>query len=257
MSKIAEIIDEETVYVYDKSQFDAYAIRNCGQVFRDFDCVIEETNDKIVIKGDSEKLWEFFDLDTDYNEIKRELSKFDLIKAAVLAGGGIRILRQPFVPCVVSFIISANNNIKRFSKTIEKIGELSVKNLLRFSEEDFRRVGCGYRSAYLVKAVRQLAEVSSEEISKLDNECLYKELRKICGVGDKICRCVLLFCFHRLDVVPVDTWLEKVYRKVFNDEIEKSRVRMAEKLQQRWGKYAGVAQQYVFYYMQNLRGELK
>ncbi|MCL2228254.1 MAG: hypothetical protein FWC00_00320 [Firmicutes bacterium] len=239
---IAKITDDKTIVVYDKSQFDWYAIRNSGQIFVDPPCVVTEESNKIVIKAtgkkDSRWLFDFFDLGTDYNAIKKDLAGFGLLCDAMKFGFGIRILKQPFVSCAISFIISANNNIKRFAKTIEQI---DFDDLEKYTVEDFARMGCGYRAPYLYNAVRQLKSMSFEELKTFDNARLRKTLMSISGVGPKVADCIMLFAFHRLDVAPVDTWI--------------ARANLPQTIMGH--RYAGVAQQYVFYYLQHLKKSLK
>lgn len=236
---IAEIIDNCTIYIYDKTQFNWYQIRNSGQIFRDPLCEITEEPNKIIIKAtgnrDSKWLWNFFDLDTDYNKIKSELAKFPSLTEPINHGAGIRILRQPLTETIISFIISANNNIKRFTKTI---AQLDFDNLGKYSESDFSAMGCGYRAPYLVKAIKQLAEIDEKELSKLPNTDLQKQLQKISGVGPKVASCIMLFAdpFHRLDVAPVDTWIARALPHLPQNH-----------------KYSGIAQQYLFYYLQHLK----
>lgn len=247
---LAKIIDDRTIHVFDKSQFDWYAIRNSGQIFRDPPCEITEQDDKLVIKAtegkNSDWLWNYFDLCEDYTKIKIELKRFNSLHKPIDAGRGIRILRQPFIETVISFIISANNNIKRFTKTIEQI---DFNNLEQYSEADFKKMGCGYRAPYLFRTVRQLKGMDIAELEKLDNESLKNMLLTLQGVGPKVCSCIMLFCgnFHRLDVAPVDTWIKKAIEQLGNDESDAIINH----------KYAGVAQQYIFYYMQHLRNTLE
>ena len=230
--------------VIKKSDFDAYAIRHSGQVFLDFPCEIIEEQDKVIIRGKDEAwLRNFFDIDTDYGLIKKELSQFDVLKKPIESGGGIRILRQPFAQTLISFIISANNNIKRFTKTIEQI---DFGNLSEYSEQDFKNMGCGYRAPYLVKTIKQLETTSFDELKKLDNAELRKKLMTFAGVGRKVADCVMLFAFHRLDVAPVDTWIKKAMEQLDPTQ--------AEEIFNH--KYAGVAQQYIFYYLQHEKKRL-
>ena len=62
---------------------------------------------------------EYFDLKRDYKKIKEELSKIDEnMKTSIEYGKGIRILNQDLWETIISFIISANNNIPRIKGII-------------------------------------------------------------------------------------------------------------------------------------------
>lgn len=250
MKRIAAIIDSNTIHVYDKTQFDWHAIRNSGQIFRDPPCEIVEEKDRIVIKAmgnkDSVWLWNYFDLDTDYSEIKKELARFKALCEPMAFGGGIRILRQPFHEVIICFIISANNNIKRFARIIEQI---DFGNLKQYSEADFKKMGCGYRAPYLVKTIRLLGMINVKELSKLEDRELQKQLTALPGIGEKVSSCVALFCgdLRRLSIAPKDVWIRRA--------IEQLGKKQADAIMNH--KYAGVAQQYIFYYMQYLKKELK
>jgi len=261
---IAKIVNDKTIEVYDPAQFDWYAIRNSGQIFREPPCEFIECQDKIIITAtgdkDSARLWDYFDLGTDYEEIKKELAHVEALQKPLKAGGGIRILRQPFVETVICFIISANNNIKRFTKTIsllcEKYGDKqpngqysfpTLEQLAVAAEADFKATGCGYRAPYLVKAVKQLQALDFETLNTLPDDLLAKRLLAISGVGQKVASCIMLFCFHRLCAAPVDTWIKKTVEQLC--EHDRNAI---------FGhKYAGVAQQYIFFYLQHLRKELR
>jgi len=293
MKNIAEIIDNATVHVYDLTQFDIDAIMHSGQVFRYFPnknnngyqlvvgnniAEIYPDDGKVIIKSnDSDYFFNYFDLRTDYNEIKRDLNKYEKLRPAITVGGGIRILRADFAEMVLSFIISANNNIKRFTKTLnllcEKYGApldnsrftISIEKydttlscdlfafptldqLSKLTADDFQSLGCGYRAPYLVKAMQQLQALDPYILSQLPNVLLDKELRKIQGVGPKVSGCIMLFCgnFHRLDTAPVDTWIKKALGQLTDSE---QRAILEN-------PFAGVAQQYIFYYLQHLHREL-
>ena len=90
---------------------------------------VRKTQDNIIIKGMCQDNLEdvckdYFDLDTDYEKIKKKLSKIDNnMKQSIEFGYGIRILHQDIWETIISFIISANNNIPRIKKIIERISE--------------------------------------------------------------------------------------------------------------------------------------
>lgn len=269
---IASIIDKNTIVVHDLSQFDPYAILHCGQIFRYWKisdgwlvmsgehwAKIKTDEMEIVITcDDAEYFYNFFDFKTDYQCIKQTLTAPKL-KNALKYGGGIRILQADFVEIVLSFIISANNNIKRFTKIINDICEQfgtettcghhgfpTLAQCERITVQDFKHFGCGYRDKYLVEAVQQLKKLDFNELKQLPNLDLRRELLKIKGVGPKVADCIMLFAFHRLDVAPVDTWIKKANFQLSQAEQEVIL----------HGKYAGVAQQYIFYYLQHLHKNL-
>ena len=268
---IASIIDNQTIIVNDLTQFDPYAILHSGQIFRYWqtkqgwlvlsgthwaEIIIE--NGQIIIKcDDSHYFYNFFDFETNYENIKSTMT-ISKMKKALSFGHGIRILRGDFFEIVLSFIISANNNIKRFTKTInafcEKYGTMlacgyysfpSLEQCINVTVNEFNQLGCGYRSQYLREAIQQLKNLDFNVLKTLSNEELYRKLLQIKGVGPKVASCIMLFSFHRLDVAPVDTWIKKAIAQLTNKEQE-AILR---------GKYSGVAQQYIFYYLQHLQKE--
>lgn len=268
---IASIVNSQTIQVYDLQQFDIYAILHSGQIFRYWQTeagwlvmsrehwaeIKQQSNQIIITCDDARYFYNFFDLDTDYEKIKKNLCAPKL-RNAIEYGAGIRILNADFVEIVLSFIISANNNIKRFTKTINSLCEAygamtscghnsfpSLSQCAKIRLEDYQRFGCGYRSEYLVTAVQQLMNLDFNELQKLSNENLKRELLKIKGVGPKVAACIMLFAFHRLDVAPVDTWIKKAIAQLSFDEQKEILA----------GEYAGIAQQYIFYFLQHLQRE--
>jgi N-glycosylase/DNA lyase len=243
------------------THFDPVKIANSGQVFRadikddgvhfiSADNYAVIVNEKIYSTND-DYFYNYFDFDTDYGKIE----------SALKMGQGLRILYADFVETVISFIISANNNIKRIKKTVaglcekygkpRKFGEIiyrafpTLEMLKTITADEWHKLGCGYRSPYLVKAVIELSIMDFNELNKLDNDKLYKQIIRLHGVGDKVARCIMLFAFHRMDIVPVDTRIMQRARQ-FIDTKNKTAKTVAEALQRYFGKYAGVAQQYIF-----------
>lgn len=224
----------------------------------------------------------YFSLDTDYAAIKREVSALAnsprLSEAADLADG-IRILRQDPWEALFSFIISQNNNIPRIRKIIRKISAEYGKNLSETREKcpkDSSIKPCsevcsecgicysfptaravldnpdgllpskpGFRYKYLLDAAEKVStgEVSLEKIAECGNaEFTLEELKRIKGVGDKVASCVALFGFGNLDAFPVDVWIRRAIDEYFDGKLDPASL----------GKYAGVAQQYIFHYIRNL-----
>jgi len=218
--------------------------------------------------GEFEDIWiHYFDLETDYAAIKRELSRGDAVMAKAAAyGGGIRLLNQERWETLVSFIISQNNRIPAIQKTVNAIsaaygerigpGEYAFPGPERFkglTAEDFKLLKTGFRAEYIVDAARKVngGELDLDELGKLDTDALLSKLMAIKGVGPKVANCTVLFAFGRRESFPVDVWVERAMRRLyFNGEAVSVR-QIKDFAARQFGGYGGYAQQYLFHYMRN------
>ena len=260
------------------SDFNLERIFECGQCFR-FDadekgeytgvafgravrlrCEGSGDELRVFISGslnDFESIWrEYFDLDRDYAQIRKQLSIDDYMKKATEFGKGIRILRQDKWEALCSFIISQCNNIPRIKSIISALcrefgneiefeggicfGFPSAERIAALSESDLAPLRCGYRAEYIISAARSVADgkICLESLSKLEPAKARAELKKLRGVGDKVADCAALFGLHMLDSFPLDVWMKRAikdqYGKGFDPAV--------------FSPYAGIAQQYIFYY---------
>lgn len=242
----------------------------CGQVFRykqisekefqiisrDKICYLSQKDDHVCLKTEHlDYFYEYFDLGRDYSEIVNRLGVFEELKAPIEYGKGIRILKQDFYETVISFIISANNNIKRIQKIIETLCEKAgdkkdgyyafptASQLQRFSIDDFREMGLGYRAPYLYETCRVIDGLK-DDILISDSALALKKLLAIKGVGPKVANCILLFGMGRTDSYPVDTWIFKANR---TEELNTEK-KVFDYYSKRYGEFAGFAQQYIFFH---------
>ena len=172
------------IIIKNLSQFNIKHILECGQIFSykklsdnnyivyslDYKAEVFSYEDRVEIITDAvEYFINFFDLKTDYNKIKNDLIKNEFIDEAIKYGNGIRILKQDLLEVIVSFVISANNNIKRIQKSIfyirENLGENkgdyyafpTLEKLKEVDEDFFNKAGLGYRSKQMVKLLKQIS----------------------------------------------------------------------------------------------------
>lgn len=206
----------------------------------------------------------YFDWDREYDKIKERLCRRDrVMEKAVSVGGGIRILRQEFFETLIGFIISQNNHIPRIRGIMERIsqnygtplesGEFAFptpQQLAAASEEDFRRLGAGFRARYLTDAVEKVlsGQVSEERLRQADTAAAKAELMTICGVGEKVADCVLLFGLGRWEVFPTDVWIRRMMEQLYFRGKETGLKEIQKEAERRFGAYRGLAQQYLFYY---------
>lgn len=231
---------------------------------------VSENKDKIIIKNTTDEefsdVWyDYFDLGTDYNRIKETLSDDIHLKNSTEFGKGIRILNQELFECIISFIISANNNIPRIQGIIERFSKEYGDKVSAFNNtyytfpeldrikdskrEDLSFLRAGYRDSYLIDAFNKISsgEVSLDKIRTSTTEDARNELMKIKGIGNKVADCILLFGNGRKETFPVDVWVKRSVGSLYADEIGKLSIH--EFAKNKFSDLAGYAQQYLFYYM--------
>ena len=264
--------------------FELDHIFECGQCFRwkkqddgSYTGVIKEgvinikkEKDIAIVCGEvvgnlEEIFYNYFDMATDYEKIKRILCKNDNnMKLASEYGYGIRILKQDLWEMIISFIISAANNIPRISKTIENIskeyGEKvefegvnfylfpSPLQLSKASKDDLRKLNLGFRDKYVYEVTQKVVngEFDLEHLLNMPLNEAKKELMKLPGVGAKVADCILLFSMGRKEAFPIDTWIKKVMNELYIESTNITKIN--EYAINKFGAYAGIAQQYLFYY---------
>ncbi len=268
-------IKEDSIIVDNSNCFEPQQILESGQMFR-----FEQKNGGWLLKTEGEcakivnlgaKKWKiecknpkyfvkYFDFETNYDIIQNELKKFEVCKKAVEYSWGVRILKQSAFETLVCFIISANNNITRIKKSVEKICEKfgsktnfgfafpTLQQLLKATESDFVEAGLGYRAKYLVQTLQSLNNgFDLEKLKELPTDIARKKLESLAGIGPKVADCILLFGIGKKDVFPVDTWIAKVWQDQFGGQI-KNRRKISQELVKKFGDLSGICQQYMFYY---------
>ena len=216
-----------------------------------------------------EDVWNgYFDLERDYHALKQSfLGLDDYLDKAIAFGEGLRILNQDIFEMIITFIISANNHIPRIKNSIAKlcefagtpIGEYDEERIYAYpraekvqtlSQEQWDHIKLGYREKYIKKTVDMIVnqELDIAKLPSLDTLEAQKELMKLSGVGEKVADCILLFSMAKYDAFPMDTWMKKVMQHYYPDE-SMSNIRRVRSLGvELFGPFAGIAQQYLFYY---------
>ena len=288
----------EQLVLKNQKNFELKDIFECGQCFRwkqeangSYTGVVKvgviNVNKKgkdIIIKGyvdgrcDFENFCnDYFNLSCNYEKIQKCISKDDnVMKQAIHFGNGIRILNQDNFEMLISYIISAANNIPRISKCISNISckygkkvTISKKESLGLFEveetreyylfpsadslsdatlEELRNCNLGFRDKYVLENAKKVAsgELNLNTVEQMDYKIAKKELTKLNGVGDKVADCILLFSMKKHEAFPVDTWIKKIMNETYVDS--KNVKKINEYAENKWGENAGIAQQYLFYY---------
>lgn len=208
-------------------------------------------------KDDFKNIWQkYFDLDTGYDEIISTFPQDDAhLAEAISHCGGIRILRQDAFEALISFVISQNNNIPRIKNLIEALcreygkrigdGAYAFPTPEALVDANLEGMHFGYRAPYIISAARDYYDgrLSFERISAMSYADAKRELLMTHGIGPKVADCALLFGYGFMQAFPVDTWIKKVMSERYGKGFDPSY----------FGAYAGIAQQYLFYYERGTR----
>ena len=244
-------------------------------VIKDRVLKVKQDEDYVYIKSNNndnlkEIVSNYFDLNVDYKSIEKKISSIDThVKEAVKNSSGIRLLNQDFFETLISYIISANNNIPRISKSVNEISKKygkkvvfedneyylfpTEKELENVTIDEYRKCGVGFRDSYIFNAVHGILnnKLNIEEINTLDTITLRNKLLEFRGVGPKVADCILLFACNRNEVFPIDVWVERVmqvlYFKDTNDKMKKKEI--LEYAKNNFKQYSGIVQQHLFYNM--------
>ena len=272
------------VLLTDTDSFELSHIFDCGQCFRwnrnpdgsfsgvamDRALKISKHDGKVIFHNtsidDFNNIWrEYFDFKTSYSEIKKELSSDKILKEAIGYGDGIRILKQDLWECVVSFIISASNNIPRIKKIVENLccnfgekisymGEVfytfpTPEKINSLTLEDLSVIKAGFRDKYILDAAEKFVsgEISYDKLLNMSAVDAKKMLMTIKGVGNKVADCIVLFGLSKCESFPVDVWIKRIMEYCYFDG-EESIEKISAFAKEKFGTLGGYAQQYLFFY---------
>lgn len=237
----------------------------CGIAYNKY-LELEKKDNKTLIlynttKEDFENIWiDYFDLTRNYNNIISQISQNQVLKTASKYGKGIRVLNQEPWETLCSFIISQNNNIKRIkgiiSRLCETFGEKieggftfpTPEKLANLTPEDLSPLRAGFRAKYIIDAAQKVSrkEIDLSSLKDLSEETARAELMKIKGVGPKVADCALLFSHHHITAFPKDVWIKRAMQVLFDGDLPECAK-----------EYAGIVQQYIFFYARETKLEIE
>ena len=266
------VICMEILRLCDAEALDIVKTFECGQCFRwnadengvyrgvamNYPAKVWTENGGVYIESEApSELWhEYFDLGTDYAGITNAFDGGEYLCDCIAYGFGIRILRQDSWEALCSFIISQCNNISRIKGIVERLCELfgeplsfdgrtfysfpSAETLAKLSAEDLSPIRSGYRAEYIIAAAKAVVsgELDLKALKETDCKSAVKKLRSVRGIGEKVANCVVLFGLNHMEAFPIDVWMKRALKEHFPEDFDPASL----------GDYAGLAQQYIFYY---------
>lgn len=271
--------------ILNQPDFKLSHIFDCGQCFR-FNPIsdnayfgiafgkaleIEQCNNAIILHNTTPEefygtWYDFFDLDRDYGYIKKAITNGDdTMQKAVSCGDGIRILRQDTWETIVSFIISASNNIPRIKSIIERLCEAfgneihynkntyysfpTAERIHSLSIEELSVIRAGFRDKYIKAAADAVVngDLSIQTLNKMSTPDAKKALMSVKGIGNKVSDCILLFGLGRANSFPIDVWIKRIMEYCYFKSEQPIKV-ISDFAEKRFGAFGGYAQQYLFFY---------
>jgi N-glycosylase/DNA lyase len=218
------------------------------------------SSDKKRKSSDIEAFWKkYFDAELDYESIRKMPDKKDkFLKGAAAAGEGIRIIYQEPFETLITFIISQRKSIPAIKTSVERICATvgrkipgtevfdfpAPKELCSMSGEELSACGLGYRAPYIHSAAESVyhGDTDLEKLSVVSDDELLADLMSLNGVGVKVANCTALFGFHRLNLFPIDVWIQRALDTYYDGTFPL----------EKYHPYNGIMQQYIFAF----RGQL-
>lgn len=206
-------------------------------------------------------------LDDDLASIYEALPSDPLLQEAVDRFRGMRLVRDPVFPCLISFICSAQMRVERIHGMQQALAEsygdtIEIEDavahafptpaqLATATEAELRELRLGYRAPYVLETAQMVADGADPETAR---DMAYGEARtyltQYTGVGEKVADCVLLFSLGFLEAVPLDTWIRSAIEETYPSCNGGSYAEMSRAIRNEFGNtYAGYAQTYVFHYL--------
>ena len=280
---------EQKYILQNLDSFELNHIFDCGQCFRrnkqlDWSYIwifwnnilnIQKKSDSVIfswiVDGDIQTIVnDYFDLDRDYNQIKTQLSKVDnYMKESIQYWHWIRLLNQDLRETIISFIISANNNIPRIKWIIERLSQKywteitrnwksyftfpTVEQLKDVSISDYRKLWLWFRDVRLYETTRMVLDwkIDLNSLYQKDTQTVKNELLNLSWIWPKVADCILLFSdLKRLEVFPIDVRVRRVMNELYihnPDETKVNKNQIQKLAREKFWGYAWLAQEYLFY----------
>ena len=234
----------------------------------------------ITDKRAGETLNYIFDLNFNLVDFYSYLSQFDELKDMSRFCQGLRLFLAPDpFECVISSICSANNSIKRWTKSVldikknwgDSAGDYymfpqsnDLANVYLDEEDEFnssdiqdielcknnlKNCGVGYRAPYMRKASELFSqELDISQIYKMSYDEAFETVLEVPGVGPKVADCILLYGFNFREAFPSDVWIKRIISYLYFDGKDISVPKIREFGMDEFGQNAGYVQLYLFHY---------
>lgn len=213
-----------------------------------------------------EEIKRFLGLNDDIEIINRELSeRVKNFSKIIQYGNGLRIMRQDPYETTISFLFSIQSSIPVIRKRLNLLSEMGGEavqtedktyylfpestKLKQISRKEIEKLHLGFREKWFLEFIQKYDEEFFRNLSKKSFKEKENALLNIKGVGIKVASCIMLFSMDELSAFPVDVWIKRGMEKLFN--IKGSTKKVTEASRELFGRFAGYAQEYIYYYIRS------
>ena len=188
--------------------------------------------------------------------------KLDPVIAPIIARyRGLRLMRLDLHESIIGFICSSMSNIPKIRMNLHRLSASSGDSVgghhhlpapgKKLDHAMVLAARTGYRAKFIVEANRMLTRNMLSEIRSADYPRSHELLCALPGVGPKVADCVCLFALGHGEAFPVDVHVLRAMRVLFPRSRLTTEKRAKAFAQARWGKDAGLAQQFIFHWARN------
>lgn len=261
---------EDTEMFKDSSESDGIYITARNREDNVREIRVHQDNNKSInwesnMKDTDQYVRHVLDLDVDYDQIVSKIRQRDengYISEALEEYPGLRVVREPLFPTIISFICSTQMRVNRIHSMVNSMAERygtqssnldcysfpNPKQLRQATEQDLKELKLGYRASYVVQTVEKICENNKYLDVGQEPESARSSLMELTGVGSKVADCILLYSGLSRSSVPVDTWIDKAVSEYYPKIEGDSREETAKNFERKFGDVAGYAQMYLFHY---------
>jgi len=244
----------------------------CGQVFRwrkegewwtgfigQRPVRLRQVGRNLEVRGEvsDDLLRRYFRDDDDIDAVLKDISADPYVAGLVRQYRGLRLIRQDPWECAASYTLATYASIPRIEGMIENVcrtfgrkldGAYSFPTPVQVLEREAKAAECnlGFRCGRFVEFARKVAEgeVDFEGMRTMEYADCVSELKRLDGVGDKVADCIALFALDHLEAFPVDVRIARAMRNVYG--VSGSYKKVGRFARERFGRYAGYAQEYIY-----------
>jgi N-glycosylase/DNA lyase len=207
-----------------------------------------------------------FRVKDDMKKIYKTINTDRFIDESIRRYYGMRLTVNDPWETTLCFIISQFNNVKRIRKIVRALKERygqpikddagrtmayafpESKDMIDATVKELMVCGTGFRAKYIKHAAEYCTNnLDLYKLNPNDYQKIRDSLMEIHGVGEKVADCIALMGYGNTEAFPIDVWVKRTMEKVYFKGRKKTAKQLHKFADEKYGKYKGYFQQYLFW----------